>query len=359
MKAQEESMANLSRIVREFVEIEGACTAGIVTMETLAGGPPSADLSYVLAGARSAVVFAVPMDPSPIEPYLRKEDRLSLERAYVRANTLASGISLHLANYLTQKGYPSVPVAANNVFRPVPSGKQETCLADTYYPDIAHRYLAVRSGVGHMGFSGNVITQHWGASVILGTTVTTAELEPTPPLAPEENYCDRCGLCLAACASGFMDFQRTTTVVLGGLEVSYSQRRHYGRCDLVCSGYTGLHPSGRWSTWSPGRFPVPDRDEDLPAAYDRMQKAHGKWPPSEGGRYFFFMDEKLRFSCAHCMLVCAPTKEERKRRYQLLRDSGVVVQSADGSRKAVSPQEARTILDALPPERRALYEDAL
>ncbi|SMC25960.1 Epoxyqueuosine reductase QueG (queuosine biosynthesis) [Desulfacinum hydrothermale DSM 13146] len=350
-------MAELSRIVREFAEIEGACAAGIVTPRTLSGGPPSTDLSYVLPQARSAVVFAVPMDPAPIDGYLRKEDRLSLERAYVRANTVASGIALHLANFLAQKGYPSAAVAANNVFRPASSQSGNGCPADSYYPDIAHRYLAVRSGVGHMGFSGNVITKDHGAAVILGTVVTEADLAPTEPLAPEESYCDRCGLCRAACASGFMDFRNTTRVVLGGVEIAYSGRRHYGRCDLVCSGYTGLHPSGKWSTWSPGRFPVPDRDEDLPAAYERMQKAHASWPASEGGRYFFFMDEKLRFSCGHCMLICHPSREERKRRYQLLRHSGVVVQMADGTRKAVTPHEARTILDAMHPERRILYED--
>ncbi len=350
-------MERLSRLVRECAEIEGACAVGIVTTKTLEGGPPSTDLSYVLAGARSAVVFAVPLDQAPIEPYLKKEDRLSLERAYVRANTLASGIALHLANYLRQKGHPSTAVAANNVFRPPPGGSEGARLAETCYPDIAHRYLAVRSGVGHMGFSGNVITQRWGASVILAAVVPTADLIPTEPLAPEKNYCDRCGICLAACASGFMDFRSTTSVVLGGVEISYARRRHYGRCDLVCSGYTGLHPSGEWSTWSPGRFPVPDRDEDLPAAHERMQRVHGQWPESEGGRYFFFVDEKLYMSCAHCMLVCVPDKEERKRRYRLLRDSGVVVQRSDGVRVAVSPQEARRILKAMPPARRALYED--
>ena len=41
--------------------------------ETLAGGPPSTDLSYVLAAARSAVVFALPLDQEKIERFLRKE----------------------------------------------------------------------------------------------------------------------------------------------------------------------------------------------------------------------------------------------------------------------------------------------
>lgn len=348
----------LSRIVREFVVIEGACAAGIATVGTLAGGPPSADLSYVLAGAKAAVSFAVAIDAARIPPYLMKRDRLAFERELIRANAVASGIALHLANYLAQKGYPSVPVAANNVFRPPAAGSAPETTADLYYPDISHRYLAVRSGVGHMGLSGNVILEPFGAAVILGATVTTADLSPTPPLPAEENYCDACRLCMAACVSGFMDPGEKTTVSLGGEAVAYARRRHYARCDCVCSGYTGLHGSGRWSTWSPGRFAVPEDEDALLAAYGRMQKAHARWPEAPGGRYFYFLDEKLRVSCANCQLVCCPDKAERKARHRMLTQSGVVIQGADGSLAAVSPKAAEKRLAALPPERRALYTDA-
>jgi epoxyqueuosine reductase len=51
-------------------------------------------------------------------------------------------------------------------------------------PDLSHRYLAVRSGVGWFGFSGNLITPQSGATGILASCVTTAELEPTAPLPP-------------------------------------------------------------------------------------------------------------------------------------------------------------------------------
>ena len=35
------------------------------------------------------------------------------------------------------------------------------------------------------------------------------------------------------------------------------------RCQMACGGITGLHPSGKWSTWSPGRFIIPETDEEL------------------------------------------------------------------------------------------------
>jgi epoxyqueuosine reductase len=347
----------LSRIVREFVMIEGACAAGIATVKTLEGGSQSSDLTYVLPNAKSAVTYAVAIDQKLIPPYLMKKERLALEKEFIRANVVASGIALHLANYLMQKGYPSVPVAANNVFRPPDPDRASDYIADLYYPDISHRYLAVRSGVGHMGLSGNIITKSHGAAVILGTTVTAAQLLPTPPLPPEENYCDDCRICMASCVAGFMDLREKTSISLGGLEVMYAKRRNYGRCDLVCSGYTGLHSSGKWSTWSPGRFDIPKTDDKLRAAYERMRSAHGKWPASAGGRYFYFTDEKLRVSCANCQLVCCPDKDEREARYKMITESGVVLQNSDGSLEAVSPKNADKRLASMLVTQRALYQD--
>ena len=219
-------MKNLSRIVQEFVEIEGASLSGISTVKTLEGGPLSSDLTYVLPDAKSAVSFAVAIDQKVIPSYLMKKDRIAFENELIRANALASGIALHLSNYLKQKGYPSVPVAANNVFRPPQSGTLPEYTADLYYPDVAHRYLAVSSGVGHMGLSGNVLSNQYGAAIILGATVTTAELLPTPPLPQEENYCDDCRLCMASCISGFMHSKEKTTVTLGNTRVRYSRRRN-------------------------------------------------------------------------------------------------------------------------------------
>ena len=51
-------MKDLSTLALEYPLLEGAVKSGIATLETLAGGPPSVDLSYVLPGARSAIVFS-------------------------------------------------------------------------------------------------------------------------------------------------------------------------------------------------------------------------------------------------------------------------------------------------------------
>ncbi len=345
----------LTQFAIDFVKSQGACVAGVATPETLAGGPPSTDLEYVLPGARSAVTFAVPFDPEKIEPYLSKADHAGHREDNVRINLVATGLAVALATYLDQHGHPSFAVAANAVYRKdTPMG-----MAD-FMPDISHRYLAVRSGVGWFGLSGNVITKTHGAAVILGTVVTTAEMEPTEPLPAEDKYCDECQLCMGSCLSGLMHKKERTTVTMGGIEFSYSKRQSYHRCDLVCGGFTGLAKNGKWSTWSPGRFPIPQKDEEaLPALTNAIRGSWGR-PEIPGGFHHPAMPRrrKLNVTCANCQLVCHPDRDERKRRRKLLVKSGVVVQNADGSLEAVSPEIAEERLAAMGPGQRACYEEA-
>ncbi len=344
-------MDNLREIVLDQVKLGGACACGIATKETLAGGPESTDLAKVLPGAKSAVSFAYPLDTEAIDLFISKKDRRLHERNNIDVNLLASGGALNLAGYLEMKGYRSFPVIANNYYRTdTPGGALDMM------PDISQRYLAVRSGVGYFGLSGNVIIPKEGAAVILGAVVTTAELEPTEPLPPEDNYCDNCRLCMASCASGMMDKEDKVTVTLGGIDFEYSKRRSYLRCEYVCGGFTGLHQSGKWSTWSPGRFPIPEKDEEfLPALMNGLAN-YSQWPDMGGGYYHVLSPHKMFLTCGNCQLVCHPDLEERKRRHRLLTESGVVVQNEDGSLEAVQQEEAKQRMEGLPQERRALYE---
>ena len=126
-------MDKLSQTVLDFVKYRGACEAGIATVETLEGGPPSVDISYVLPSAKSAVVFTLPLDQSLIPPYLMKEDRSSHEQNYVDTNVVADGIALQLASYLKQKGYQAVPIDTNGVYR---GGVPEPMLNGVIYYEV-------------------------------------------------------------------------------------------------------------------------------------------------------------------------------------------------------------------------------
>lgn len=346
--------AELTQILTGIARAAGAIATGVATTETLAGGPPSTNLEYVLPGAKSALSYAVPLDPPAIDLYLAKKDRKPHERDNIRTSVLSSGISLELASFIIQKGHQAAPQAANNVYRDDDETKRHEDI-----PPISHRYLAARSGVGHFGISGNVITKSHGAAVILGCVVTTAQLVPTDPLPPEENYCDDCKLCQQACVAGFMSEPGKETVTLGGVEFSYGKRSDYSRCGYACGGFTGLHPSGKWSTWSSARFPIPDQEQDC---RDAMVKAIGPYlqrPREEGGNYHILVPgHRIELTCGNCQLVCHPDKEVRASRFKSLTSSGVVIQHPDGSYEAVTPEQAKAHLDAMPPETRALYEEA-
>jgi epoxyqueuosine reductase QueG len=344
-------MDGLRKLLLEQARLNGACAAGVATVDTLAGGPESAELTRVLEGARSAVTFALPLDPTAIRAFLSKEDRMAHERDNIDVNTMAAGIALNLAGFLEMKGHKAHPVVPNNYYRTdTPMGALDMT------PDVSLRYLAVRSGLGWFGLSGNVISARHGAAVILGAVITTAEFEPTAPLEPEENYCNSCRLCMASCLSGLMEKEARATVTLGGMEYTYSKRRSYLRCEYVCGGFTGLHPSGSWSTWSPGRFPIPENDEEFLPVFMKAISNYSRWPRMAEGFYHVLSPHKMHLTCGNCQLVCHPDPDERKARYGLLTGGGVVIQNPDGALVAVSPDEARRRMTALKPDRRALYE---
>ena len=347
-----DKIERMTNLVREFMFNAGAMDVGIATVDTLAGGPPSTDLTYVLPEAKSAVCFAVPLDQGLIERFLNKEDCRSHNIDNRRTNSLVSGMAFELATFLNVKGRPSVPIVANAFYRPEVEGGVFSEL-----PDISHRYVAVRSGLGHFGFSGNVIRSDVGAAFILGSVVTTAELMATDPLPPEDNYCDRCKLCLAACASGLMSDTEDATVTLGGYEFTYAKRRIYNRCDYVCGGFSGLHPSGKWSTWSPARFAIPEKDEEfLPALLEAAGPYRNRPKPDYGFFHPLVPGSRIEFTCGHCQFVCHPDKEVRRRRYKMITGNGVVIQHPDGTLEAVTPEEAKNHLAAMEPDTRALYE---
>jgi epoxyqueuosine reductase len=64
------------------------------------------------------------------------------------------------------------------------------------------REAAARAGVGFYGKNTLLITKRHGSWVVLGTLVTQAEIEPTPPLDLD---CGACTLCIEACPTGALD----------------------------------------------------------------------------------------------------------------------------------------------------------
>jgi epoxyqueuosine reductase len=61
---------------------------------------------------------------------------------------------------------------------------------------------AARAGVGFYGKNTMLITRRHGSWVVLGTLVTDAEVDPSPPLDLD---CGECRLCIDACPTGALD----------------------------------------------------------------------------------------------------------------------------------------------------------
>ena len=143
---------------------------------------------------------------------------------------------------------------------------------------------------------------------------------------------------------------------MGKEEFEYGKRGDYSKCGIVCSGFTGLHPSKKWSTWSPARLDLPEKDEDFRFAMLNAVPAYLKRPKK--GNYFYHPivpGHKLEYTCSNCQFICHPDKEVRKNRFKMLKNSGVIIEDEEGNRKAVTPEEAKEIFKHLSKERRKLY----
>ena len=349
-------MDTLEGEIRRFLKERGAIRVGFATLDTLAGGPPSSDLTYVLPEAKSAVSFALPLDLQEIRATLAKESHNAFEKNNFEVNIHASVISVELANWLEEKGYKAKGTMANNFYRKEVKGWQRKMP-----PDVSHRYVAVRSGVGSFGWSGNVGIKGYGASIILDTVVTSAELEATDPIPEEDSFCDQCKLCVTSCPSGFFEKERTETITLGGKTFTHAARNSYALCFLVCGGFTGISRDGKWSTWSPGRMKVPETatEEELFKRLERAIENYRQWPQrtdGDGGYVNESLKEvNIRLTCGCCQIVCASDKKARNENYRLLRNSGCVIQREDGDIVVLPHEQAAEEFEKMDPAHKRLY----
>jgi epoxyqueuosine reductase QueG len=339
-------------------------SVGFATKETLEGGPTTTDMTYILPEAETAVCFAVPLDYSKIKPYLSKElPRGKFDHVIDNGDTYlrAYKFAKIAANYLQEKGYKSAPVVNNFKYREDVSNWR-TKLP----PLLALRLVAARSGVGSIGWSGNILVKGHGAAVLLGALVTEAKLEPTAPIPPEESPCDKCKLCVDVCAFRMFDKKEEDSYTLGGYTFSFSKRNNLSRCYTVCGGHSGLDKKGKWSTWSPGRTPYPETEEEADrtfahifthpvknfhvageeGSYAESKMIHDKVAQeyiSSGEIASNTFTENFILTCGNCQLICSGNHDETAENYRILTNSGCVVTTENGDNIIVSREEANEL----------------
>ena len=306
MNAEELSKYRLR--LMEFLEVSGACAVGICNADSLKGGPPSTDLTRELATAKSAIVFAYPQDHKIVEAYMGKTDQTKYQAHYIQVNNIVQGLASEVAFQLRGAGFDAVAVHAGNTAsggdsRDVsPQNKTQEEAAERYpstdtdmmiglIPVLSQRYLAAACGVGFFGRSGNILTADEGATVVLGALVTSADLEPTPPLPEEANYCDDCNWCEAVCPTKYMSTQEKVSVQLGQRIHTYAERMNPLRCASHMSGNAGIAYNGKFGSWGPSQKKLPADDDDMFIALMDLTDDAANRPEVPGGFVFPGMEK--------------------------------------------------------------------
>ncbi len=127
-----------------------------------------------------------------------------------------------------------------------------------------------------------------------------------------------------------------------------------------------MHKSRKWSSWSPGRFDVPEDRNSLLMMVSNIITSGQKRPPM-GGEFKIAYGESsisenkdapeftFTRTCTVCSLVCTGDKEENLENLRMLRGSGCVIQHPDGSIRVLPGDEAEAEFNKMPAEHRALY----
>ena len=370
---------SLNKELEAFLIDRGAMKVGFVTKKTLECAAPSTDLTYVLPEAESAVVFALPLDKEKIRAFLRKDlpnGFVDLQKNNNDARQNAFRLAKQAGALLEDKGYKTYSVLPDWI------GRTDIKKKKTFeiIPNISFRALALRAGVGSLGWNGFVGIKGWGTAIVLCAVVTNAKLEPTDVIPPEDSFCTKCKKCVKVCPFRNISNDEEDTFIIGGYDVTRGKRVHTARCMFVCGNMTGLEKDKKWSTWSPGRYEYPKDHNELLRTFLKAAPKSGpfgiNWP--EPPDYYFKkyefdkdieerqmltkgmnrpgkLGDFVRLSCGNCQMICGKDAKETQENYELLINSGCVVQKEDGEIVILPPEEAEKLFDSLDENHKKLY----
>lgn len=354
MNVSHPDLANLKEKVKKIAIDSGAALVGIGNQERLKKAPPSADMSYSLLDAQTCIIWAYPNSIDALERFFSKKDRMGAKQlkhyAYSTAWKIAEQISEFIEN---NSEYKAIPVIPNYKYRKVGGRRFDQIQDNKGYPDFSLRYGAVAAGLGHLGWSGNVVTKEFGGSCYLGGVLTTAPLEPDP--MAEKNYCNRCKVCVKACTAGFFhesEEEDEYPVVIGGTKQAYAKREITARCGFTCMGIIGESEDGTWSTWAANHIcSKKDSDEVWrdPAYRKKLWEkllfaestplklrkhsikiisSYREATLAENAGIHSFTDMNPR--CGNCSYICVADNKKRLELLEMLKNSGKVFIDNEG-----------------------------
>jgi hypothetical protein len=336
-----------------------------------------------MKGAKSIVSMAIPMDQEAIHDYMGKKSPVPHNVDQIKENQRMFRISETVVGYIRSLGYKAAVVPPNGSYRRHP-------YIFATIPSFSHRFGAMAAGIAGQGWSGNVMTEEYGAATYLGTVVTDAVLKSDPlrysPRHFVDDWCKKCRLCDKVCPLGMFIGENEEYILLNGELHPRAKRRDINLCNGGCFGIHGISNDKKWTTWAyrwtRAWMNVPL--EKLTAWNVIPQLViRAMWTGDSGARYkmiramagyrqnenvlneyfdkhpenmsheehvkeFVSLGEKLGakglqddtlLTCGNCGLVCGSSVEESSKRFRLLTQSGLVVLDEKGNRVILSTYE--------------------
>ncbi|MHC4274368.1 MAG: 4Fe-4S binding protein [Planctomycetota bacterium] len=361
---------SLEREIKDFMKSLGVDVVGLAGPGRF-DGPPSLDPEYVLKGAKSVIAYALPLDVEAIYAYLKKETGIKSNLDQIRVHQRAIHAGLKLMKFLEEKGYRAAGIPPNVDYRK----DLRSTLATM--PKFSHRYASYVSGIAAPGISGNAVTKEYGASQILNSVVTDAELESDPMLGPRHVFdgrCRECMTCTQSCPPKMFMKSKEEYALINGELYPRGKKRDINLCAVSCGGMHSISADKTWSSWGKswldswtGKEPDPETQnilKDMLAAFGfnkdlvaRISPAKhffgssfeegyfeesGPFPSyeqlegeTEGQKLRSYagaleplvgnaIADPLSMTCCHCQLICGPTTEEAQKRWKMLSSGGIL-----------------------------------
>jgi len=178
--------------VRNVAAKIGADLVAVCSTESLYNVPfHEANIKTMMSDARTIVVSAVRMFPSPIECSNRNVRPAQYE-TYCLYGQLDK-IAFEVSKFLDDSGYKAIAIPA---FLPVEMSLDKRGLIG----DISLRHAAEEAGLGRIGINRLLLTKRFGPRVRLTGVITDAPLKPDKKSS--EEICNKCGQCIKACPAG-------------------------------------------------------------------------------------------------------------------------------------------------------------
>lgn len=341
--------SQLKESLKKIAFGSGAVLVGVGSRDRLSDAPPSADMDYCLKGAQSCIIWAYAVPYDVLKNYFGKVERMGLKKFQYYAYSTGWSTAEKIARFIEDNSeFKAFPLAPNGVYRSNGGkkvGVNQIMGMDKTIPPFSLRYGAVAAGLGHLGWSGNLVTEKYGGALFLAGVLTTAPLEPDPMDA--NNHCNKCKICTQVCTTGYFSRDESEPpVTVGGIPQLYSKRNSQLRCAIGCAGFTGLSRDDKWSTWTPGHICLARYPEKkmtgryatyrmmlpmfLSPRLPRAQRQFNKKIRDEFrlagriGNHGLRPEDNFNPRCGFCSLICVADPKQRRELFELLRGSGKV-----------------------------------